>query len=219
MPENQLQHARAILVQLSDIHLKDDARNPVIQRTEAMVNAVRSCALGKRKDLFIVLSGDLAFKGSPEEYDIARGFLDDLRTRFTSCGEFDHIHWLIVPGNHDCVLPDDDAARLAVADQALHKQSFAPSVMEACLKAQDNYFTFLNNYFGLDFTHPADKLYQFTTFDVGGTSVGFHLFNTAWLSRRKEQPGQLAIPIDELKVVSNGCDTAIGILHHPVLAT
>lgn len=208
---------RAVLVQLSDIHFKDNARNAVLTRTEAIVAAVGSCAFGPDKDLVIVLSGDLAFKGSEAEFGIAGAFLDDLRGRFEASGEYGQVQWVVVPGNHDCVLPpeDQDAARLTLADQVIAKQDYRESMLEGCLKAQDNYFAFVSRHFGLSFDTVQDKLYRFQVLDLGGHQLGFHLFNTAWLSRRREKPGQLAVPVDELNVRGNGCDIAVGVLHHP----
>jgi Calcineurin-like phosphoesterase len=208
---------RAVLVQLSDIHLKDDARNAVITRTEAIVAAVSSCAFGPDKDLVVVLSGDLAFKGSEAEFGIASAFLEDLRRRFEASGEYGQVQWVVVPGNHDCVLPseDEDAARLTLANQVIAKQDYRESMLKGCLKAQDNYFAFVAQHFGLSFDTVQDKLYRFQVLDLGGHKLGFHLFNTAWLSRRHEKPGQLAVPVDELSIRSNGCDIAVGVLHHP----
>lgn len=206
---------RAILLQLSDIHLKDNVTNRILTRTQLIVDAVRSCAFGPNKDLVVVLSGDLAFKGTPAEYALARQLFDDLKAKLEATGEYGQVHWVVIPGNHDCVLPTDDEARLTLADKIIAEQNYSESMLEGCVKAQDHYSEFVSQYFGTQFSSVYDKLYRFQPIEIGRHTLGFHLFNTAWLSRRHEKAGQLAIPIGELPVKTNGCDVAVAVLHHP----
>ncbi|MBK9616754.1 MAG: metallophosphoesterase [Uliginosibacterium sp.] len=90
------------LLHLSDIHFRSpDCENPTTDinqpyRTHLVQDVVELCRAGGRVDAILV-GGDIAYKGAPEEYKVARAWLLDLAHQ---CGcDPDGIY--VVPGNHD----------------------------------------------------------------------------------------------------------------------
>ncbi len=82
------------ILHLSDLHFGtlENARNWYDQLAEDLINA-----LGIKKLDALILSGDIANRSVPEEYQAAERFLKDVSTEF----DLDPSRLVIVPGNHD----------------------------------------------------------------------------------------------------------------------
>lgn len=94
--------AKMRLLHLSDIHFRTpDCENPATDsnqpyRTLLAQDVVELCCEGGAVDAILV-GGDIAFKGAPAEYKVARTWLQDLAQQ---CGcSLERIY--VVPGNHD----------------------------------------------------------------------------------------------------------------------
>src|ERR1051326_8999212 len=92
---------RALLLQLSDIHIRS-GDDPVIRRRALIARAVAS--LDPDIDAcLLLLTGDIANTGSGDEYYVALDFIGqlqkDLRDAF---GGAVSVHTAVIPGNHDC---------------------------------------------------------------------------------------------------------------------
>ena len=83
---------------ISDLHLKSDYATwsqSVVLRD--MVRDIKRRSEEHPTIQFIIVSGDLAYAGKPEQYTIVESFLDDLIGPL----QLDRSDVLIVPGNHD----------------------------------------------------------------------------------------------------------------------
>ena len=86
------------IVHLSDIHLSQNNNIAVLKKSEianTICNNVKEC-----DHTFIITSGDIAFSGKNDEYDLAIEFYGELEKKLKEsqiCFDF-----LFVPGNHDC---------------------------------------------------------------------------------------------------------------------
>src|SRR5207245_3070999 len=60
------------------------------------------------KDLVIVVSGDVAYHGLAEEYEVAKAFFEGLSFSIAEHSPGARVRYEMVPGNHDCYLPESD---------------------------------------------------------------------------------------------------------------
>ena len=93
---------KVLILHLSDFHLRNQT-NIASDRLRLVPQAVASVELDP-KAVVVAVSGDIAFSGSEAEYAIAKTdlteLLDSLKARFAGVD----VHFLAVPGNHDCDL-------------------------------------------------------------------------------------------------------------------
>ena len=61
-----------VIVHIGDIHIRD-AHNPVLSRIDRIAAAIRAQQL-LASAVFIVVAGDIAYSGKPEEYALAESF-------------------------------------------------------------------------------------------------------------------------------------------------
>lgn len=82
------------ILHISDIHLKssDEVPRHQIQLVSDLRRELNVHKLG-----YLVISGDIADKSMPEEYDAAYGFIEGLLESFSLSPE----HVIVAPGNHD----------------------------------------------------------------------------------------------------------------------
>ena len=133
---------RLMLLQLSDIHLKVEARkNTVLGRAE-----IAEAVLGVEDDVagyVIVMSGDTAFSGKPEEYEHGLTFytsiIDTLFAQFPN----KPIAFAIVPGNHDCNFDSEDSTRSLLLANLKVDDLKDDSPVSHCQQVQTGYFAFV----------------------------------------------------------------------------
>jgi metallophosphoesterase superfamily enzyme len=89
-----------LLVHISDIHIRD-AENPILQRVDQIVAALRARRLSPSACI-VVAPGDIAFSGNEMEYQMAEAFFRELLSRLEQ--EYPGVKpdIVFVPGNHDC---------------------------------------------------------------------------------------------------------------------
>ena len=68
---------RILVLHLSDLHIKNDG-NPILTRAKEIVNAVKNMDYNVEV-AFIFFTGDIAFSGTPDQYEAALKFLDELQ--------------------------------------------------------------------------------------------------------------------------------------------
>lgn len=129
------------VIHLSDIHItKDDGA--VVE--EASMIAQSSFSLFRESDhCVIAVTGDVAFGGGREEYEIAEKLLNNLRDCLRSEKEI-AVDFAIVPGNHDVKLLPEDPVRSLVVDsvRSCPERARDEKIVEACVGAQDEFFKF-----------------------------------------------------------------------------
>src|SRR5665213_1832757 len=98
------------ILHLSDIHLR--GADGVTQR----VAAIASCAFAASRECdacLVLVTGDISFSASSEEYASAASFLQDIAQAIKNEG-CPVVDVVLVPGNHDCKLIPEDKARSVV---------------------------------------------------------------------------------------------------------
>lgn len=207
------------IVNLSDIHFtKND--NPILEKREKLVNVIKAHTSCGDSLLFIV-SGDIAYSGLSEEYEIAISFFNYLRS------VFDEANFLFTAGNHDCDFSKHDEDQVREALMALagskikERKNIDASVWNQILYVQKNYDDFLQ-LMKKGLTDVAKEkitpLLDVYKYRYGNDEIlNINIFNTAWDSRINEQAGGMLMPINGVEKLSydNSSTLNLSILHHP----
>ena len=85
------------------------------------------------------------------------------------------------------------------------------SILGSLLDKQQNYFEFQRQ-LGQGVNTVIEKLFRLSVLDIGGFRIQFALYNTAVLSTRSEQQGELAVPMSLVSALSGDaeqCDLAV----------
>jgi len=209
---------RIAIAQLSDIHLKAENR-VILNKIGALDAAIRSeasdCEL-----LIVLLTGDIAFSGSAAEYELADTFVRLLLISLRKWAQ--RVEVVIIPGNHDCDFRSESRLRpivLGQIDTLLDEvQDDKHEAAQHCLSVQQAFFTFVGPYME---GSSGDQLHQKMRYQAGGVELRIECLNTAWLSRKNEEQGQIRVShkvaarIGESGGEDAGDSFVITILHHP----
>ncbi len=207
------------ILHLSDLHFSKRRawdQDPVLSALARDVTRLREDGL--RADL-VALTGDVADRGTPDEYALAATFLRD---RLFPAADVDASRLLLVPGNHDV----DRAAvkRVAQATQAdlLRAESqdaiaaiFADAAERApLLRRHDAWIAFVR---GLGAAH-AELPWWSQRLTIGALTLHVAGLCTSWASWCDDDKGRLLLGRVQLHEVLEGAeraDLAIALMHHP----
>ena len=214
-----------MLVHLSDIHIVNEG-DPITSRYSNIVDAVKNSEYSLDACV-IVVTGDIAFSGSVEQYLIAIDFLDNVKRLLSDSLSSAvgistvPVHVVAVPGNHDCDFTEGGDLRDILIKSILNDntKSKSPDLVRHCTAVQDPFFDFLEAVETLskESSHQdyATRLgYEYHLL-VGDSRVKFLCYNTAWLSQRHESQGQLFFPADTVTSDHEEFDLVIASFHHP----
>lgn len=207
---------KAFFLHLSDLHVvKDDARVPVwidvIPKT--IFQHVRQADA-----LFIVLSGDLAYSGKREEFDLVGDFLGAIQQQVNKqfSGE---THVVMAPGNHDCDFSIGDGVRDVVVDNIVKEGAVNDSsLIKACTSVQKNYREFAEKWQSEERHEFSDDLVECYRFTIKEKELVFVNVNVSWMSRLKEKQGEMVFPANNYKGLFRDirADVKFCIMHHPL---
>ena len=208
---------------LSDLHFRDTEatsldRNVILA---ALLEDLRG--LKKRHDLspdFILISGDIAYSGIREEYEIAEMFFDNL----LEVTKLSKERLLVVPGNHDI-----NSSLVSQGAKAIISSLSSRIMMEgALIDAQDRslilrkfngYSNFIKDYFNDAIIFTDDQYFWVRTLNLSGHNVVVLGLNSAWTaSGGVDERGKLGLSERQVRrALEQGNDEGIKIalLHHP----
>lgn len=210
---------RLAIVHLSDIHIRR-AGNPILEVTDQLVSAVNSS--DSSVSLFlVVLSGDIAYSGKPAEYEVALRLFRDFRQRLKKMRPDATVEYISVPGNHDCVLLENQAKLRRTIIQgvveSLQAGSLDAALLKQALKVQAPYNRFRKRLSG---GSAWNGVCQTLVLSHDGKNIQVNLYNTALLSQRREQQGTLFLPIkavEEQVTLRPDIALSISVFHHSYL--
>lgn len=196
------------LIHLTDIHFT--VKSKYEEKIHPFCQAILSVTKGI-KQIFFVISGDIANSGKPEEFEVAKKFLSIVRTFLKEDGQ--EINYIIVPGNHDCNFDLDTQLRVnAIKNMNYTTLGIDESVINECLKVQDSFWDFYSFYNQV----PENKLFYVINHFVGDTKISFYCMNTSWLSEIHEKPGSIFFPVKHYNgLQENDSENTFGVWHHP----
>jgi predicted MPP superfamily phosphohydrolase len=199
------------ILHITDVHFS--AKTILGPKWESFLNLVVSNLL-PTDFICLVVSGDVANWGLPEEYEIAKKYLDELVNRLKKDFNGPSPKIILVPGNHDCNFSNENQIRKnSVIKPDYENLGVDDSVINTCLSVQNDFWEFYKNYNPL----PLKKLKYEITIEHNNEKICFHCINTAWMSQKEEKCGQLFYPV-RLFDSSNGeedCSLNISVYHHP----
>jgi len=208
-----------LIVQLSDLHIRAKG-NPLSSRVDQLSNAIGSI-LPRPATCIVLVTGDIAYEGSHEEYTEAKAIFSAIRSRLENLFGPRNVHFSFIPGNHDCVLPKEQiGVRASMVDGAA-KTILQPTpdmaYVEALLQPQQPYYEFVKDLSG-DEPSVKDRVCDYRNLLVSGKRIGLISINTALLSQRYEQAGTLSLPtvfLEHLSPESGDSDVVLCMYHHP----
>lgn len=205
----------AVLLHLSDIHIKT-AKDPILKRASDVATCVYSF-LPDASHIFLVISGDVAFSGEKEQYELAANFLHQLESVLRTETSVP-ITFIVAPGNHDCSFSLDSGARklLIKAMEEVNPIAVDESIIDTCTSIQKPFFNFRD---ALENNPEAqdDKLWRTSLYEIENKTVAFECLNVSWVSKINEDPGRLYFPIDRYTDNIHGsADVRFVVLHHPL---
>ena len=214
------------LLHLSDVHCRARAHwdaDPVLRAL------VRAIADEVRNDLvpdLVVITGDLAFAGRPDEYALARAWLEDLWPVLTTdpTAPLPHDRLLLVPGNHDVDRDRIDAVARMVQHGLLTGQDQdqiaavldSPDQRGTLLKRHAAYLEFYAAWLGL----PQPLPWWQRVIDIRGRRLHIAGLDSAWMAHGDTDRGRLLLgryQIHQTVLHPDGdeADWRLALLHHP----
>jgi hypothetical protein len=168
-----------------------------------------------------VITGDIAFSGQPEEYELARQWICD---ELLPAAKLTPRELVITPGNHDANRRAVGIAARAVQATLLASQRDSDLVAvlgapseRACLVARHAAFIdFLNQLgtSGRSWTVPWGSV----LYTIRGVTVRIAAFCSSFMSSGDEDHGKLLLSLWQANELLRGCDgddLVISAMHHP----
>ena len=206
---------KVAILHLSDLHLEKTNYRWLLNKTEKIVSAVWNDFTECDK-IIIIVSGDIAFAGLEEQYGYAKEFFKDLLSAFARRGmanrELEN-KIICVPGNHDCNFNKEDGTRkMLLGGMRKNGALVDDSIYKNISKVQNEYEAFVKEIMN-------DKGFSLSInnnipIKVGGKTILFRLYNTAWMSVMKEEQNSIVMPMELIEQVSCDADLVISLFHH-----
>lgn len=203
------------LLHLSDMHFekKEDSFEIKIDK---MLQAIDTIGDDKADECIIVVSGDLAAKGSNEEYKCVNSLLGALFKTFGK-EKFPgkRIEFICVPGNHDVNLSNMDISFETIKDA--YSSGAIDSIMNTYIDNMGSFFGFAQHRkCFLDDMFISKKVVSY-----GDKKIGFVMLNTAPLSilgGNAEDMGSHYLTDEQMTKIEQATDADINILvmHHSI---
>lgn len=207
---------KALILHLSDIHLREGHTNPSIPKFAFVARAVQNEEVDLA-GIIVVVSGDLAFGGQRVEYGLVQECLDGLSKDLKEKTGVEDIHFVFVPGNHDCDFTGNQKIRTLTINAIRNGETPDNEMIECCCKPQAEFIRFRDTFPNGKPHHEEGLLHWDYEIQIGGNGINFRCFNTAWMSQLNETQGALHIPDLVFHRIGN-CDASdyiVSVFHHP----
>lgn len=203
------------ILHLSDLHMSSANADWLMKKTNQIVAAVWNDYYDCGK-IIIVVSGDIANTGTEEEYGYAKQFFRALLKEFAVRGlankELEN-KIICVPGNHDCNYDKESEVRKwLLGSMRSNAGSIEVSVYNSISEVQNEYKAFAkealhdNNFvLGINNNIPVK---------AGDKTILFRLYNTAWMSVKKEEQSSIVMPLNLVDNEHQDASFVISVFHH-----
>ena len=197
------------VIHLSDIHIKG-SNDVILGRIDALKSACIS-SLPSSGDVVIAVSGDIAFSGQKQQYEIAEKIIDTI-SKYIEEQKSSKVQVVCVPGNHDCDFSlESSTVRKTLIDHVC-LSAINAEYYNNVSAVQDNYRNFAKNY-GIDSSSILPRI----EISSDENKILFLLANTAWMSIINENPGKIVVPSHLFEKISpEDYKVVFYVLHHPL---
>lgn len=202
------------VLHLSDIHIKY-SNDPILSRAEKIARSV-FYMLPDVSDLFVLVSGDVAYSGQDEEYNLALDFFIKIKQNIENEATC-KVHFIITPGNHDCNFKKNSSTRNIIIDSINNGEfsSVDESIISTTTSIQGEFFNF-RELLEENKDVEDDLLWRSTKITIDNKNITFDCLNVSWLSKIREEVGKLYFPIDKyIEKEKENTDLRIVVIHHP----
>ncbi len=206
---------------LSDFHFNIRAKNDSEIVLERLLDDIRDCISCYSLNLnFIIISGDIAFSGKTEEYDLAAKFFDKLLTITGLTPDY----LFMVPGNHD--VDRNEITELSSKITNFESRKEVNRFLD-CEKDLRNVLSKLKNYQNFLGKYQAEtqeiidngQYFYVKHININENDVAILCLNSSWASGPDDKKGKLIVGdrqiIDSIKQ-SDEADLRLAVLHHPL---
>ncbi|MBU1341647.1 MAG: metallophosphoesterase [Proteobacteria bacterium] len=206
------------LLHISDFHFK---QNDVIDQSIVTESLLKRIERDKEKGInpeIVIVSGDIAFSGKKEEYDLAEDFFEKL-IKHTG---INREKLFIVPGNHDvnrrCYRKSDIPVYSSMRD--LNEEISNEDFRKDLLKGMSEYYAFVEKYMPhLKHTHNGLVPFADNYKCDAGKNINIIGLNSAWMSRSDTDERRIAIGEFQVRSALKSLpeyDVRIFLFHHPI---
>ncbi len=219
--------AKVTLLHLSDLHIRKDDKEK-IDRGMVLDPLLERLETDYKKDLrpeLVVVTGDIAFQGIQDEYELASPFLNDLLKVLHLNKECLYL----VPGNHDVYRKAYRPTEVPRYDtnREINEELSNADYRADLLKGMKHYFGFVQ----ANFPHLTSEHGNLVPFvdrikSETGYSLGLVGLNSAWMCRAckpgEDDSGRIAIGEHQIKSAFSELqdkgvvDVALVMFHHPL---
>ncbi len=211
------------ILHLSDIHFRTSKMwdaDPIMRDLAGFIG--EDIGAGMHPDL-ILFTGDLAFSGAAEEYQLAKTWLETKLWPVLPAG-FQREHMLFIPGNHDV-----DRSKVKRSAKGLQEdllKAWSQDEITAVLADEDErdllmkrhtaYIKFLREWTGEE----QPLTWWQRNVDLEGTTLHIAGLNSAWMSFGDEDRSHLLLGRYQLTQTvetaeADGADWRLVMMHHP----
>lgn len=205
---------KAVVVHLSDIHIK--AKDDKVLNRYSHISDIVNTYQNSSACCFIVVSGDIAFSGRREEYDLAREFIQEI-VKALEPNYGGGVHVIVAPGNHDCNFSKSNSVRdILVASMSEGDENIDNDIIDQCAVVQEEFFEFRDHISTTQITKNNTLWYRYD-FHLGDTHASFDCLNLSWCSQLNESQGKLVFPIEQFEgELEETSDLRFFVFHHPL---
>lgn len=205
---------KIFILHLSDFHI--GSTDCIISSSKEICRAVEDIAADCDYGV-IVVTGDLASTGNPDEYSEIMSIFTSIKDYFRGSVIDKDIIIVTVPGNHDCNFSTVDPDRSSQIDKikSISQEEISIEMVNQCAAVQADYFDFDSHAVE---SGPAYRLGYPRTVKFGDYQITFYCYNTAWMSVQDQPPASLIFPITcvERSLPEVKSNLNISLLHHPL---
>ena len=167
---------------------------------------------------FIAVTGDVAFSGQADEYDVARKFFDDL-LKITG---LDKERLFVIPGNHDVDRSLITTGARAIGDSLTDRERVnalltTPSDRQLMFARFKGYAVFVNDYLGGHLHFDDEHYFYVRALDLAGKRVALLGLNSAWLSGSDRERNRLVLGERQVRTAleqAASADVKIALMHN-----
>ncbi len=207
---------KVAILHLSDLHIEKNNSQWLLKRVDQIVPAVWNDFSDCGK-IITVVTGDIANAGTEEEYGYAREFFNALLRTFATKGLGNReleTKIICVPGNHDCNYDKEGgtARQLLLGSLRSNAESIDDSVYKIISAVQDEYAAFAKS--AMTDKEFTSSINNNVIIKAGNKTILFRLYNTAWMSVKKEEQNSIVMPMNLISLEHQDADFVISLFHH-----
>lgn len=198
------------ILHISDFHAKVSEKDKLQARVSALLDDLARQNVSIDLVLF---TGDIAYSGKIEEYELSHSVLfDPLSRRFQLTSK----KIFLIPGNHDV----DRTLVNSMEETGLKKTLKTTEAASAAFKQSGyasprlaGYFAFFGSKYSC-----ANQSFSHQTVTVRGFDIGVACLNSAWRCSGDQDEGKLFLTHEQVNVAADAldkCALRIALVHHP----